>query len=166
MIFPFILKIFFHIQHCIYMVQYYLHKINKWHCVVRSSFLFFLFPTALIFKQNKNDKLKKKKEQLILTMLYVSNFIFYFFFIFQQHYLPPSLLQSAVLSLPYQSCFHLYKNTTNPSPPHIWSPSKLPLISTLNAQTVSIMCQQQIALNTDSSLLDILCRWKLWQPCF
>lgn len=34
-------------------------------------------------------------------------------------------------------------------------PLKLPLISTLNAQTAPIMCQQQNTLNTDSSLLEI-----------
>lgn len=149
MIFPFILKIFFHIQHCIYMVQYYLHKINKWHCVVRSSFLFFfffLFPTGLIFKnKNKNDKLKRRRATYFNNALCLQLFLF-FFSRFQQHYLPLSLLlQSAVLSLPAQSCFHLYKNTTKPAPSLCLVPSKLPLISTLNAQTVPIMCQQQDA---------------------
>lgn len=107
-----------------------------------------MFSTGLIFKQNKNDKLKKKKN---LTMLYVSNSIFFYI-------ISSTTCHSAfykVLSFPYptRAVFILTKIQLTQALP-MSGPLKLPLISTLNAQTAPIMCQQQNTLNTDSSLLE------------
>lgn len=83
-------------------------------------------------------------------MLYVSNSFFL---------ISSTTCHSAfykVLSFPYptRAVFIFTKIQLTRALP-MSGPLKLPLISTLNAQTAPIMCQQQNTLNTDSSLLEI-----------